>query len=72
MKRDPIIAACADSQNVVDQFVFAHRAAAIPALIGACVAWAVEHGGGDVVRESLRSAIKVSVEMEADLKKVAQ
>ena len=69
---DKLDAVVEDSRAVVDQFVFAHRAAAIPGLIGACVAWAVEHGGADVVRGSLQNAIKMSREMERELKKAAQ
>lgn len=42
--------------HVVDSFVMQHRAAAIPALIGACVMWSVQHGGLDVVKGTLASA----------------
>lgn len=48
---------------LVDGFIYDHRAAAIPALIGACVLWAVEHGGADVVKGSLRNAIKMADDM---------
>lgn len=45
---------------LVDAFIERHHAPAIPALIGACVGWAVEHGGADVMRRSLENAIVLS------------
>lgn len=55
----------AQAQLLVDSFVFHHRQAAIPALIGACVGWAVENGAADLVRASLCHAILTSLEAEA-------
>jgi len=57
--------ATAQAILTVDAFVQSHRAAAIPALLGACVLWAVEHGGKDLVKGSLRNAIKLADEMGA-------
>lgn len=55
-----------DAVAVLDAFIRDHHAAAIPALIGAAVLWAVEHGGTDVVKGSLRRAIKMADEMERE------
>ncbi len=57
---------------VVDGFVAEHRQAAIPALIGACVLWAVENGGAEVVRGSLEHAIRMSRQAEREMRKTAQ
>lgn len=54
-----------DAVAVVDAFIQAHHAAAIPALIGAAVLWAVDNGGADVVKGSLRNAIKLADTMNA-------
>ena len=51
--------------ELVDDFIRKHRAAAIPALIGACVLWAVEHGGVETVKGSLERAIDLAARMEA-------
>ena len=61
----------ADACETVDQFIFKHRAAAIPALIGACVEWAVRHGGADVVKGSLVSAITMADAMADEMKRSA-
>jgi len=60
-------AASSDAIQVVHEFVREHRAAAIPALIGACVLWAVEHGGVGVVKGSLRNAIKLADQMATQM-----
>lgn len=52
--------------HVVESTLSLHRAAAIPALIGACVVWAVEHGGAEIVKGSLRNAIKLADQLESD------
>lgn len=57
-----------DARAVVSDFVARHRQAAIPALIGACVGWAMERGAGEVIRKSLTNAIELSNVIEADLK----
>jgi len=54
-----------DAVAVIDAFIQAHHAAAIPALIGAAVMWAVDNGGADVVKGSLRNAIKLADAMSA-------
>jgi hypothetical protein len=56
------------AQEAVEAFVVEHRSGAIPALIGACVMWAVMHGGADVVRGSLNRALRMADEMEAEIK----
>ena len=48
---------------IVDAFVREHKAAAIPALIGACVMWAVDHGGAAVIQGSLKRAVLLANEM---------
>ncbi len=55
--------------EVVNAFVAAHHAAAIPALLGACALWAVENGAGDLVRGSLERVAKMSRDMERAHKK---
>lgn len=65
-------AASEDARAVLDAFIFVHRATAIPAMIGACVLWAVENGGGDLVRSSLENAIRLSREMDAIRSRAAQ
>jgi hypothetical protein len=62
----------AAAEAVVDDFIAEHRAGAIPALFGACVMWAVMHGGHDVVRNSLLRAIDMADEMQAELKGMMQ
>jgi hypothetical protein len=61
-----------DAQRVVDGFITTHRSAAIPALMATCVAWAVENGGGDLVRQTLANLTKMSVEMDAARKAAGQ
>lgn len=61
-----------DAINAVDEFIHRHRAAAIPALVGACAMWAVENGGGDVFRQTLTNLIAASYEMEKVRQEFAQ
>lgn len=60
------------AEEVVDNFVSMHKAGAIPALIGACVTWAVEYGAADLVEETLRNARKMAGEMKTAYKATAQ
>lgn len=68
---DSIEQITADACETVDQFIFRHRAAAIPALIGACGEWAVRHGGADVVKGSLTRALQMVDDMDAEMKRRA-
>jgi hypothetical protein len=61
-----------EAVHVVDAFIQRHHSAAIPSLIGACVLWAVENGGGDLIRQTLANFSRMSVEMEAEIKKASQ
>lgn len=61
-----------DAEQTVEAFIFRHRAAAIPALIGACVMWAVENGGDDVIKGTLERSIGLVDEMSAIRKGSAQ
>jgi hypothetical protein len=64
MSSDQTSRAADAAEIIVTDMIAKHRQLAIPALIGACVLWAVENGGGDVVRGSLERAIDMSREME--------
>lgn len=55
-------AALHDATAMLDALIYAHRAAAIPAAIAACVAWAVENGAADLVKGSLSRAITLADE----------
>lgn len=55
----------ADAEATLDDFIFKHRAAAIPALIGACVMWAVENGGTELIKGTLSRSIDLADEMQA-------
>lgn len=57
-------AASADAEKIVADFVEKHRAAAIPALIGLCVAWAVDHGGRAVIKDSLVHALVLAHDLD--------
>ncbi len=52
----------------VADMVAEHRAGGIPALITACVGWAIEHGAADLVRGSMARAIEMSHAAEAAFK----
>lgn len=61
-----------DAEITLDAFIQVHRAAAIPALIGACVMWAVENGGADVMKGTLTRSIALVDEMAAIKKRTDQ
>jgi hypothetical protein len=61
-----------EAEILLDAFIERHHSAAIPSLIGACVLWAVQNGGGDLIRQTLANLSQMSVEMEAELRKAAQ
>lgn len=61
-----------DAEATLAAFIFKHRAAAIPALIGACVMWAVENGGTDLVKGTLARSITLADEMQAIKERSAQ
>ena len=50
---------------LLDAFIAQHGAAAIPAMLAACVGWACEHGAPELVRDSLTNAIALSHNIEA-------
>ena len=62
----------AQAQLLMDSFVAHHRQPAIPALIAACVCWAVEHGGADVVKGSLTNAIHLTNDLAQVMRRQAQ
>lgn len=53
------------AEQVVEGFIQQHHAAAIPALIGACVMWAVENGGAELIKGTLGRSIELADQMEA-------
>jgi hypothetical protein len=53
-----------DAERVVVKFINRHHAAAIPALIGYCVMWAVDNGGLDLIKETLANASRAADDME--------
>lgn len=53
-----------EADVIVYDFVQRHRQAAIPALIAACVGWAIEHGAGDLMRATLTNSIRMSHDAE--------
>lgn len=63
--------AAVESLDVLEDFLERHHAAAIPALIGACVMWAVDNGAADLIRSSLRNAIDLTDKVEAVRKRHA-
>ena len=61
-----------DARAAVDEMSRKHRHAAIPMLIGACVEWAVEHGGDDIMRGTLLNAVALIDDLKAERRRVAQ
>jgi hypothetical protein len=61
-----------DAEQALDAFIQVHRAAAIPALVGAMCMWAVENGGADLMKGTLARAIAMVDEMAAIKKRSAQ
>jgi len=61
-----------DATAMLEVMTLSHRAAAIPATIAACVAWAVEHGAADLIRGSLSRAIALTDEAERIHRRSAQ
>jgi len=61
-----------DAEDLLKDFIQRHHSAAIPCLMGVCVMWAVENGGGELIRSMLANLSKMSVEMEAEIKKASQ
>lgn len=57
-------AALIDATAMLDILIMTHRAGAIPATIAACVAWAVENGGTDLVCGTLSRAVLMAGEAE--------
>lgn len=57
------------AQEIVNEFVFLHRQAAIPTLIAVCVQWEVIHGGTDIVKGTLQRAMEMADEMNAETKR---
>lgn len=65
-------AALNDATAMLDVLIMAHHAAAIPATVAACVAWAVEHGGADLIRGTLSRAITMTDEAEIMHRRMSQ
>lgn len=57
---------------LVEAFVAEHRAAALPALIGACVMWACQHGAADLITDTLGNAQRLAADVQAALARSAQ
>ncbi len=53
-----------DAEMVVCEFIEKHRSAAIPALIGYCVMWAVDNGGIDLIKSTLTNVSRAADDME--------
>lgn len=49
-----------------------HKSATIPAMIGACVMWAVDNGGTELIKATMRNAINMADQMEAAKKEIEQ
>lgn len=63
MDDSDVQAAMTHAEQVVADFTSIHHAAAIPALIGACVMWAVKRGATSTVKGSLKNAVKLADQM---------
>lgn len=61
-----------DAEDVVCAFIERHHAAAIPALIGYCVMWAVDNGGLSLIKQTLASVSRAADDMEKIRMKDAQ
>lgn len=61
--------ALADAQAALGILIYKHTAAAIPAMIVACVSWAIENGAPDLIESSLRNAADIVQEADAAWKK---
>lgn len=72
MEHQIVTAAGDDAIRLVDAFVMEHRAAALPALIGACVMWACQHGAGDLITDTLGNAQRLAAEVQAAIARSAQ
>lgn len=72
MEHEIVTRAGDDAICVVDAFVKEHQAAAIPALIGACVMWAVQHGGADLITDTLGNAQRLAANVKAARARSAQ
>lgn len=58
--------------DVVEAFISKHHAGAIPALIGACAMWSVEHGAAELFKASLGNLINATTAMAEIRNKEAQ
>lgn len=61
-----------DAERVVLAFMERHKSAAIPALIGYCVMWAVDNGGLSLVKDTLARVSAAADDMEAIRQETAQ
>jgi hypothetical protein len=50
---------------VVSDFIYRQRAGGVPALMGACVLWTVEHGAAELMRETLKNLSDLVDDMES-------
>jgi hypothetical protein len=58
-----------DAEEAVWALMERHHAAAIPAMLAACVSWAVRHGAPDLIETSLRNAADMVPEAAAAWRK---
>lgn len=58
-----------DAEAAIWALLYKHHAAAIPAMLAACVSWAVQNGAPDLIEASLRNAADMVKEADAAWKK---
>lgn len=68
----PSQAALNDASAMLDVMIRGHQAAAIPAVIAACVSWAVENGGADLMQGTLSRAVAMTAEADRIHRSLAQ
>lgn len=54
-----------DATAMLNAMILAHKSAAIPNIICACVMWALDNGGADVIRVTLVRGVALVDEMDA-------
>lgn len=70
-KSGGVMNAVEDANVALEALIEKHRQAAIPALLGVIVDWAVQNGGADTVRGSLLRAVTLADQLEADRRRSA-
>lgn len=69
MADDKVGNAIFDAKGALEAVIEKHTSAAIPAMLAACVSWAIEHGAPDLIETSLRNAADIVQEADAAWKK---